>query len=255
MSAEVSGAVESLANDTLKMAEKAGDIISTIEEQLPGIIENRDKALVIAEQSKEKLTEAIEDTKVIEKIADISNSINEIADQTNLLALNASIEAARAGDAGRGFAVVANEIKSLSQTTTDEIDKINGIIVKVMDSVKRLSEESTKVITFLGEDVMRDYGIMSKLVEEYRHDAEFYANESSTLGAGTEELAASMSNINESLNRLNDSQVSLNDAIQAVNSNIRDITANSEKAAKEVTLISEKAEHLEETVGTFHLES
>nr|MCR5119442.1 hypothetical protein [Lachnospiraceae bacterium] len=151
MSAEVSDAVESLANDTQKMAEKAGEIIEHIDRTLPEIIENRNKAVSIAEDSSRKLAEAIEDTKVIEQISDISNSINEIADQTNLLALNASIEAARAGDAGRGFAVVANEIKNLSQTTADEIEKINSIIEKVMDSVKRLSDESTKVITFLSE--------------------------------------------------------------------------------------------------------
>ena len=253
MSAEVSDAVESLANDTQKMAEKAGEIIEHIDRTLPEIIENRNKAVSIAEDSSRKLAKAIEDTRVIEQISDISNSINEIADQTNLLALNASIEAARAGDAGRGFAVVANEIKNLSQTTSNEIEKINSIIEKVMDSVKRLSDESTKVITFLSEEVMRDYGTLATLAESYQSDAEFYANESSTIGAGAEELAASMTNINGSLERLNESQKNLNAAIQSVNVSIQDITANSEKTAEEVTLISEKAENLQKTVGTFHI--
>ncbi len=253
MSAEVSDAVESLANDTQKMAEKAGEIIAHIDETLPEIIENRNKAVSIAEDSSRKLSEAIEDTKVIEQISDISNSINEIADQTNLLALNASIEAARAGDAGRGFAVVANEIKNLSQTTANEIEKINSIIEKVMDSVKRLSDESTKVITFLSEDVMRDYGTLATLAKDYQSDAEFYANESATIGAGAEELAASMTNINDSLERLNDSQKNLNSAIQSVNLSIQDITANSEETAKEVNLISDKAENLQKTVETFHI--
>ncbi len=253
MSAEVSDAVESLANDTQKMAEKAGEIIEHIDRTLPEIIENRNKAVSIAEDSSRKLAKAIEDTRVIEQISDISNSINEIADQTNLLALNASIEAARAGDAGRGFAVVANEIKNLSQTTSNEIEKINSIIEKVMDSVKRLSDESTKVITFLSEEVMRDYGTLATLAESYQSDAEFYANESSTIGAGAEELAASMTNINGSLERLNESQKNLNSAIQSVNVSIQDITANSEKTAEEVTLISEKAENLQKTVGTFHI--
>jgi methyl-accepting chemotaxis protein len=253
MSAEVSDAVESLANDTQKMAEKAGEIIAHIDETLPEIIENCNKAVSIAEDSSRKLSEAIEDTKVIEQISDISNSINEIADQTNLLALNASIEAARAGDAGRGFAVVANEIKNLSQTTANEIEKINSIIEKVMDSVKRLSDESTKVITFLSEDVMRDYGTLATLAKDYQSDAEFYANESATIGAGAEELAASMTNINDSLERLNDSQKNLNSAIQSVNLSIQDITANSEETAKEVNLISDKAENLQKTVETFHI--
>ena len=61
-----------------------------------------------------ELNKAIEDSKSIDKINDLTGDILNIAQQTNLLALNASIEAARAGEVGRGFAVVAHETLDLT---------------------------------------------------------------------------------------------------------------------------------------------
>ncbi len=247
-SAEISNAVDTLAQDTQKMAEKAGDIIGHIEQTLPEIIENRDKAIKMVEDSSVTLTKAIEDAKVISQITDISNGINEIAEQTNLLSLNASIEAARAGEAGKGFAVVAAEIKNLAQTTSNETEKIKDIIEKVTNSVQKLSNESTKVIDFLGTDVMRDYGTLSDLAENYQGDARFYADESSTLGASAQELAASMVGINTSLDNLNTSQKGLNDAILSVNASIQEISASSEEATKEISSVTEEISELQQTV-------
>jgi hypothetical protein len=69
-------------------------------------------------------------TNIISTIQDdiqrFSYTIEKIASQTNLLALNANIEAARAGKAGKGFAVVANEVKSLANLTSNNLDTSRG---------------------------------------------------------------------------------------------------------------------------------
>jgi len=61
--------------------------------------------------------------------------IRNIAGQTNLLGLNASIEAARTGEAGKGFAVVAQEIRKLSISSSESINKIDKVLNNIQEAV------------------------------------------------------------------------------------------------------------------------
>ncbi|MGE5630976.1 MAG: methyl-accepting chemotaxis protein [Caulobacteraceae bacterium] len=72
--------------------------------------------------------------------------ITNIAGQTKLLALNAAIEAARTGEAGKGFRVVADEIRKLS-------DESSNSVIIIDDIIKGLFTEMEATIAAVKESV------------------------------------------------------------------------------------------------------
>ena len=250
---DVASFIDELAKSTQTIAQRADEIIGKVEQIVPELLNDKKNAVVITQDSREKLKTAIEETKVIGQIAEVSDAISAIAGQTNLLALNASIEAARAGEAGKGFAVVAEEIKKLSETTGEEINKVNELIGKVTASVDALSDESNNIITFLDGVVLKDYDKLELLADNYKQDAAYYVEVSKMLGANTEELRNSITSINHILNTINDSQKELDTAVQSVNGNLQQITYASEGVSEETQDVMRSIESLQETIEQFNV--
>lgn len=251
--ADVTGAVNKLAEEAQEMTAKAGEIQERVEKLVPEMMQDKESASVMVEDSRVRLAQAIKSAEVINQIVEVSQAIQEIASQTNLLALNASIEAARAGEAGKGFAVVADEIKNLSNVTGQEIGKVNDLTAKVLESVKLLSSESNAILSFLDEVVMKDYDRLGELAGSYKEDASYYAEVSTELGAEAEELSASIQNINSILDMITKSQGELNAAVHAVNDNLQQITSASENVTTETGEVLGSIKSLQGTMETFRI--
>lgn len=115
---------------------------------------------------------SIENSKAVDQIQILTDSIMEITSQTDLLSLNASIEAARAGEAGKGFAVVASEIGQLAQRSTAAATQIQSVSGAVITAVNSLAEEAGKMVQFLNATTEKGYGELVKTSEAYRKSAE-----------------------------------------------------------------------------------
>lgn len=194
-SQEIEKAIESIAQKSQAGATQAGEINERAEQTKENVQASQKKAKEIFGNTKIELERAIESSKVVEQINVLSESIMEITSQTNLLALNAAIEAARAGEAGKGFSVVADEIRKLAEQSKDTVTEIQNITVKVIESVKNLSDSSSNLLTFVSTDMDNDYKTMLNVADKYSEDAGFVDTLVTDFSSTSEELLASLQDV------------------------------------------------------------
>lgn len=170
--------------------------------------ESSDKTNRMYQVMKIKTDEAIEQSKAVQRINELTEDIKNISSQTNLLALNASIEAARAGEAGRGFAVVATEIGTLASETLKTVENINTIVDEVNTAVSNMTECMTTMIDFLETTVLEDYDVFRESGSQYRGDADVFIQVMGQIKVAVESLdqyvtqiVAAVEDINDTVNQ------------------------------------------------------
>ena len=207
---EIVEQIESAKNVTTTIASNVLQTEQTItvgKENIEQLLVSVNQSEVVGATVAEKMNELMENTKKMNSIVEM---INSITSQTSLLSLNASIEAARAGEAGRGFAVVAGEIQSLAGQTSEAtvnitklINDINTSIQEVFRSTNQMMENNksqnqaveTMAVTF--EDIeqcvsnIEEVSVnLENVVQELVHSNETIVNGINMISSVTQEVSA-----------------------------------------------------------------
>lgn len=222
MSREIENAAKNIAVRAQEGADQAEQIHERANKTKTETLESRKNIRQMHLELRERLTQALENAKVVEQIGVMAESIMSITGQTNLLALNASIEAARAGEAGKGFAVVADEIRVLAEQSKEAVGNIQNVTEQVMNAVNVLAQDSGRLLKFVGEDISGSFDYFEDVADSYNQDAVNIDELVTDFSASSEELLASINGVLKSIGEVSSAS---NEGAEGT-TNIADKTGN-----------------------------
>ena len=227
-------AMQAMTGETANGSELIQEIKQRAEQVNQDTVESKNETDQMVSQIRQMVKDAVEESRSVEKISELTGDILDISSQTNLLALNASIEAARAGEAGKGFAVVADEIRVLADNSRDTANNIQDISQMVTDAVEKLAKNAENMLEFIDRKVMKDYDTFVGVANQYYDDAD---------------------NMNEILAGFAENMGNMETTMRSMNEGIGNITTTVDESAKGVSNAAENAGQLVEAISQIREET
>lgn len=233
------------SGDLLEYAAQMRDRAETLEHTA---IDNKQNTSAVINEIIDTLKMAIDDSKSVDRVNDLTNEILSISSQTNLLALNASIEAARAGDAGRGFAVVADEIRQLADSSREAANNIQSINSMVVMAVKELTDSSNSIVNYINESILPDYDNFVDSGKQYNRDA-VHVND---IVAQFNDMSSSLK---DSVTTVTDAMNGISTAVEESTNGIASAANNTQGLVSDMGQVIKEMENNKEIAGTLKSEA
>lgn len=197
------------------------------------------------------LNDAIEKSKSVNQIKNLTGDILAIAQQTRLISLNASVEAANAGTAGKGFAMVAREVRDLSNSTQETAGRIQAINDVVTASVHNLSENARQLIDYMSQSVLKEFQAFVESGSQYKEDAAHIRRIIDDFHGQTQRLKDSMSGIADSIGTIDEAIDESASGIAGMAGNTRSLAADMEDITRRMGVNQDVVAELEKETAVF----
>lgn len=198
-------------------------------------IESLMKSTIITKESFKEFADKISNlSSSVQKIGNITDTINAISGQTNLLALNASIEAARVGESGKGFAVVASKVGDLAVESKNSSNEIRMLIKAVNEKTQDVINASSNVSELLDNQ----FGIINTTVESFENILDV----TKQITPIVKDTQQAVENASRSKDVVTGKVESIASVSEEVSASVQEITASSEQMLASSESVSDIAE-------------
>ena len=242
--------------------------VTTVSEKSKQVTENTNLTSETAQNGEKLMQDAMskmlkieksvsESAEMVEKLGENSKQIGmiveaiaAIADQTNLLSLNAAIEAARAGEAGRGFAIVAEEVRKLSISSQESVDKIK-------DSINNIQTDTQKTVSSMkngmeevknGSLAIREVGVQFNQIIDM---VNVNKKQIDDISSSVQNVSVGASRMVEIIEQIDYISRSTAEHTQTISSSTESQNASTEEIAESSRLLSDIAIELQNETSKF----
>lgn len=218
---EMIGNINSVNNSVQKMAEEFTEL--------------EQRALLGVQKQDDVSTRILAIENESEALKEANSVISNIAEQTNLLAMNAAIEAAHAGEAGKGFSVVADEIRKLSETSSEQSKTIGVQLNRITESIDEMVKAA--------EDAKNAFASVSGGIKGTNNLVQEIKNSMIEQGEGSKQISLALNNMNDSTQEVKTSSFEMSEGnkqiLQEVN-NLQNETMSMKNGMEEMNIVAKK---------------
>ncbi|MDS0527781.1 methyl-accepting chemotaxis protein [Clostridium sp. SHJSY1] len=234
------------SDNAIKSKERAIDVRNSSQKAI------EDVRKIYAEKQ-DKMEKVIEESKIVDNIGIMADTIASISEQTNLLALNAAIEAARAGEQGKGFAVVAEEVRTLAEQSAESVKNIQETIDQVRGVFKNSIDTGSDILEFINKDVYEQFIAFENTGKSYYDDSEFSSKMSEEVAAMSQEVTATVGEVNEVVHNMAEKVQKSSEQAEEIKGSLNETTQAIEQVAMTAQSQAELAQKLNEIINRFKI--